>query len=293
MAGAIAVTSAPGVVRHAGRVTVVVASRNRRDQLLATLPRHEGPVVLVDNASTDRSADAVAAGLPDVDVVRLSRNIGAAARTVGVHRAGTPYVAFADDDSWWEPGSLSRAVALLDAHPRTALLAARVLVGDEARTDPVSEAMATAPLGTAAGAPGPAVLGFLACSVIIRRDAYLSVGGFAPLLHVYGEEALLALDLAAAGWRLAYADELVVHHHPSEAGRAPLARRQQEHRNALLTAVLRRRPAVVAATATRLLRTPDGRAALRASVPLLPAACVHRRRLPPPVEAAATVLERT
>ena len=36
-----------------GDVTVVVASRNRRTDLLASLPRHEAPVVLVDNASTD------------------------------------------------------------------------------------------------------------------------------------------------------------------------------------------------------------------------------------------------
>ena len=34
-------------------VTVVVASLNRRDELLGTLARHEAPVVLVDNGHTD------------------------------------------------------------------------------------------------------------------------------------------------------------------------------------------------------------------------------------------------
>ena len=90
--------------------TVVVASQNRREELLTTLPRHEAPVVLVDNASTDGTAEAVRAAHPEVTVIALDRNVGARARTVGVRRAGTPFVAFADDDSWWAPGDLARAV---------------------------------------------------------------------------------------------------------------------------------------------------------------------------------------
>ena len=80
-------------------VTVVVASRNRRADLLATLPRHEAPVILVDNGSTDGTVDAVRAAHPQVTVLPLERNEGAAARTRGVASAGTEFVAFADDDS--------------------------------------------------------------------------------------------------------------------------------------------------------------------------------------------------
>ena len=71
---------------------------------------------------------------------------------------------------------------------------------------------------------GPAVLGFLACAVVVRRDAFLAAGGFQPRLHVYGEEALLAMDLAAAGWLLSYAPELTVRHLPRPAGRDSGAR---------------------------------------------------------------------
>jgi len=61
------------------RVTVVVASRNRRADLLASLPRHEAPVILVDNGSTDGSADRTAATVPSLDPLS-TRITGASCR---------------------------------------------------------------------------------------------------------------------------------------------------------------------------------------------------------------------
>jgi GT2 family glycosyltransferase len=279
----------PHAVRsETDQVTVVVATRNRRDRLLETLPRHAAPVILVDNGSSDGSPAAIRWAFPDVDVVTLGENRAAAARNVGVERATTPYVAFADDDSYWTPGSLVRAAALMDRYPRAGLLTARVLVGPGARVDPVSEAMAAAPLGVPDDAPGPSVLGFLACAVVVRRDAFLAAGGFRPELRVYGEEALLAMDLAAAGWRLSYTPELTVRHLPVITGRDSSARRRMEARNRLLTALLRRPPAVVARTAAAAWR--DDPAAIADAARLLPWVLRGRRRLPDEVEAALVAL---
>jgi len=266
-------------------VTVVVAARNRLDRLRETVPRHRAPVVLVDNAS-DEPLD-----LPGVELVRLPENLGAAARNVGVGRARTPYVAFADDDSWWEPGSLARAAALMRRYPRVGLLTARVLVGADRRLDPVSAGMGAAPLGTPPDAPGPSVLGFLACAVIVRREAFLTAGGFQPRLFVYGEEALLAMDMAAAGWHLSYVPGLTVRHLPEPGGRDPRARRRIETRNRVLTALLRRPPAVAAREVGSALRTDP--AGLAGVVKHLPWALRQRRPLPPGVEEAARRLSPT
>ncbi|WP_345187522.1 glycosyltransferase family 2 protein, partial [Actinomadura verrucosospora] len=241
-------------------VTIVVVTRDRAPELRRSLGHHTAPVIVADNASGDGTAAvAEAAG---ATVLRLPANRGAAARNAGAQLAATRYIAFADDDSWWAPGALERAAGILDAHPRTALLAAKVLVGEEERVDPVSERMARAELGRPEGLPGPAILGFLACSVVVRRDAFLDAGGFSGVLHFGGEEELLALDLAAAGWGLAYVPDLVVHHHPSAAGPGPAARRRRQARNRVLTAWLRRPLPAVARTAASALASREGRAGL-------------------------------
>jgi N-acetylglucosaminyl-diphospho-decaprenol L-rhamnosyltransferase len=272
-------------------VTVVVATRNRRPELLGTLGHHEAPVVVVDNASDDGTPAAVAAGYPGVEVVCLERNLGAAARNVGAICTESRYVAFADDDSYWEPGALARAAEILDLHPGTALVAATVLVGTEGRLDPVSAEMARGLLGTPPGTPGPAILGFLACAVMVRRNAFLGVGGFAPLLHQYGEEGLLAMDLAAAGWHLSYVAELRVRHFPSGSQRDPAARRRREERNRVLTHVLRRPLPQAAEVVGQALATRAGRRGLLDAARLLPAALRDRHRVPAEVESALRVLE--
>jgi GT2 family glycosyltransferase len=269
----------------------VVASRDRRFDLARTLPCHEAPVILVDNGSSDGTVAFVGATLPAVTVLSLPTNRGAPARNVGVRLADTPYVAFADDDSWWEAGSLARAVEVLDAHPRAALVAARVLVGADDVEDPICAAMAAAPLGRATDLPGPSVLGFLACAVVVRRSAFLEVGGFDDVVFFGGEEERVALDLAAAGWGMSYVPELVVHHHPSPS-RDPHSRTVQNQRNRLLLAVLRRPWGVVAREVARVARSgPVGRAALRAAVRRSPQALRARRHLPAAVEAGRRALD--
>ncbi|MEU4510256.1 glycosyltransferase [Nonomuraea wenchangensis] len=274
------------------RVTVVVASKDRLRALARTLPRHPRPVILVDNGSTDGTVGFVRKHFPDVQVVEAGENLGAPARNVGVRLAETPYVAFADDDSWWAPGALGRAADVLDAHPRLAVLGARVLVGTEERLDPVSERMAHSPLGAEPDLPGPSVLSFLACGAVVRREAFLEAGGFDDVIFFFGEEERLAMDLAAHGWGLAYVDDVVAHHHPSPS-RDPRGRQVLAARNSVLTAVLRRPWTVVARRLFAALRRgPAGWEGLRTAVPRLPRALAARRALPPAVERDRRLLER-
>ncbi len=275
-----------------GPLSIVVITRNRWADLQRSIQRHEAPVIVVDNGSSDGTPELVRSHFPQVEVVALKENRGAVARNIGVARARTPYVAFSDDDSWWSPGALGRAVQAFEAHPRLGLLAGRMLVGPDEREDPICDLMARSPLGTQPDLPGPSVLGFLACGAVVRRSAYLAAGGFDEVVFFGGEEERLALDLATLGWGLSYVSDVVGHHHPSSA-RDPRCRQALVARNRLLKLALRRPWRVVAREVAACLRGgPAGRAALWHAVPMLPRAIYHRRVVPPEVEAARLTLDR-
>ena len=271
-------------------MSVVVMTRNRWSDLERSMVHHDAPVVVVDNGSTDGTPEQLARRFPHAEVVRLDRNLGAAARNLGVERSASPYVAFADDDSWWEPGALGRAAELLDAHPHVAVLAARMLVGAPGTLEPLCEVLARSPLGTHGDEPGPRVLGFIACGAVVRRSAFLEAGGFDEVVFFAGEEERLALDLAAAGWVLCYAPDVVARHLPSEH-RGIRRRHVRVARNAVLTAVMRRPWGQVLRVAVRVSRQPYGVAGLAASLPRLRMAVRARRPLPAPVEAMVRALQ--
>ncbi len=272
------------------RVGIAVTTRQRRDVLLSTLEKlralpQRPPIVVVDNGSRDGTAAAVRRRFPDVVVRRLDGNHGAAARTVAAELLDTPVVAFADDDSWWAPDALDLIADAFDRHPRLGLLAGRVLVGDEEKLDPTCVAMRESPLRDGS-ALGPRVLGFVACGAAVRREAFLAVGGFERRLGIGGEESLLSIDLAAAGWELRYFDAAVAHHHPDASGPRS-GRKAVMLRNALWTLWLRR-PGRIAAAGTMhalaRLGDADARRGLAAALRQAPWALRNRRSVPAAVE---------
>lgn len=287
-------TDAPAAgdrLHRADDVTVVVMTRNRRDDLLRTLRRltalPERPhVLVVDNGSDDGTAAAVRAAHADVQVMALDHNAGVAARNAAARAADTPYIAFNDDDSWWAPGALPRAAAVLDRHPRIAAVTAHIVVEPDGRDDPTSLEMRDSPVSGDPDLPGIGVLGFLACAVAVRRDAFLAVGGFDERLHFSGEEELLAIDLAAAGWELRYVPEIRVHHQPSPA-RDTAWRLRRGVRNALWTLWLRRPAGSAVRRSWRLLTSTTPRVAVTALVEAaagLPWVLRDRRVVPARVE---------
>jgi len=270
--------------------TVVVATRNRAglvvDNVRRLLEQSDGwPVIVVDDASDDDTSARLQDCYGDeITLVRLRHNARAAARNEGVKLATTDLIAFADDDSWWAPGALRRAAAVFDTDDRVALVAATMIMEPAHVPAPIVESFRGSALPSTVH--GPSVLGFLACGAVVRRAAFVGVGGFHPLLGIGGEEALLAMDLRAAGWTLVHVPEVVAHHQSATTGR--------EHRaatviyNELVVQWLRRPLRTALATTVQATRTAatdaESRRALRRlvseTIPLLR----DRRPLPDDVE---------
>jgi GT2 family glycosyltransferase len=281
----------------------VIASRDRCTELIPVIERlldtTSCPIILVDNASQDDSVKTAERLIPRsanrLQVVALSDNLGAVGRNVGVAESRTPYVAFCDDDSWWDPDATSIAEALFGEHPTVALLAGRTEVWPERRDDPLVAMLAASPLGRDPALPGPSILGFLACSAMVRKVAFEGVGGFSPLLHFRGEERLLSWDLAANGWDLCFCPELIAHHQPSRVRPTSSEQNARSLRNDVLTTWLRRPLPQCTGAAARLARAAVSDVAhakaFGEAMRLLPKVVRERRTLPDDIEQSVRLLD--
>jgi len=107
------------------RLSVVVLSWNTRDLLEACLralfasdPPEPFEVILVDNASEDGSADAVARGFPQAVLVRNGMNEGyARGNNIGLRRCRGAYLLLLNSDTEVRPGALRTLTDFMDAEP--------------------------------------------------------------------------------------------------------------------------------------------------------------------------------
>lgn len=195
-------------------------------------------IIAVDNGSTDTTIDILKSYGDQVEVVATGKNIGGASRNTGVVYATTEYIAFADDDTVWAPGSLAKVVEYFKKYPKLAVINAKILVGDEHRLDPISKEMAESPLKDKDDLPGHVLLSFMGGATAIRRKAYLDAGGYERKLFLGGEEELLASEVIRRGGEMRYIEDVVVYHYPSNQSAAKL--RPYGIRNALWFAWRRR-----------------------------------------------------
>ncbi|NJM96625.1 MAG: glycosyltransferase family 2 protein [Phormidesmis sp. RL_2_1] len=105
-------------------VSVIIPTYNRRHLiepaiqgvLDQTYETYE--LIVVDDASVDGTADWVETHYPWARLIRLERNIGAAAaRNVGIRAAKGELIAFLDSDDYWDAGYLSAQVGALAKNP--------------------------------------------------------------------------------------------------------------------------------------------------------------------------------
>jgi hypothetical protein len=114
---------------------VIIVSFNTRNDLLACLdslaagrPRDLRQVVVVDNASSDGSADAVRAAFPSVAVIALDRNAGfAAANNAGIRATTAPLILLLNSDTIVPPGAIDAMVARLASRADAAVLGPRLV----------------------------------------------------------------------------------------------------------------------------------------------------------------------
>jgi GT2 family glycosyltransferase len=200
--------------------TLIVCSVNRFDRLarlfaslkLQTFQDFE--VTLVDQNPDDRLVPIVAdfAGSFKINHIRSPKGLSLA-RNRGIAVSKAEFVAFPDDDCWYQPTTLENVVAILNSHPAIDVATGRTL--DDRGIPSVS------PTGTERVKITRS--NYLRCgnsnAIFLRRQVLDVIGGFDERLGVgaatpfqSGEEADLLLRALGAGRSLVYFPEILVHH---------------------------------------------------------------------------------
>ncbi len=119
-------------------LSVVVLNWNTRALVLACLsalfaetPRHAREVIVVDNGSTDGSADAVAAAFPTVRLIRNPENrLYSVGNNQGAFAAAGEFVCTLNSDTEVRPGALDQLVDFLRANAGHGAVAPRLVDPD-------------------------------------------------------------------------------------------------------------------------------------------------------------------
>lgn len=225
------------------RLTVVILNWNGLADTracLASLQRCETPagwqtdLMVVDNASTDGSVEAVRREFPAVDVVALDKNyMFAGGNNRGIARAlerGADGIMLLNNDTEADPGLLARLVEVMDREPKSAVA-------------PLIHFAAPPDLIWYAGATCVPALGFAAhrglrkrdrgqyreveetgyltgCCLLAPRAAWQEVGGLDESYYIYAEDSDWSLRARAAGWRLLFVPQAKLAHKVSASSGA-------------------------------------------------------------------------
>lgn len=109
-------------------VSVIIPAYNARayvmEAIRSVLAQQHEPleILLIDDGSTDGTADLVAAEAPRVRIIRQANGGVAAARNTGLQAATGEFITFLDADDGWFPGKLRAQLDYLQAHPEVGLV---------------------------------------------------------------------------------------------------------------------------------------------------------------------------
>jgi N-acetylglucosaminyl-diphospho-decaprenol L-rhamnosyltransferase len=232
------------------RLSAIIVSFNTREKTLRCLSAlfSDAPTVetiVVDNGSTDGSADAIEARYPAVSVVRSSVNLGfSAANNLAIRQATADLILLLNSDAYIGTGAVAALIEFLEANPKVAAVGPQLsnLDGSLQRSCfkfPGPGRSALDFLLVTAAVPNHRKLGdyrawphdsnrivdfVTGACMLIRRSALDDVGLLDENFFFYFEEADWCLRATRAGWLIAFTPTARVLHEGGGSGKArPLA----------------------------------------------------------------------
>ena len=194
------------------RATVVITTRNRRDDLLkaiaSALAQTAKPEVLViDDGSTDDTSAVVAREFPSVRLHRSEKSLGLVVQRNRAARLATAPVIFSlDDDAVFSTPRIVEDTLCDFEHSRVGAVAIPYV---DVNLSPAIHQQAPEPEGVYA------TYDFKGTAHAVRRDVFLALGGYREILVHQSEEEDYCIRMLHAGWITRCGNAGPIHHFES------------------------------------------------------------------------------
>ncbi|MBV1695586.1 MAG: glycosyltransferase family 2 protein [Hyphomicrobiales bacterium] len=271
-------------------VSIIIVSYNTRQMTLDCLAsiaretRASHEVIVVDNNSSDGSADAIAAHAPWASLIRRSDNLGfARANNLAAERARGRFMLLLNPDTVILDHAIDRLLAFADRRPDAMIWGGRTNFADGSLNAtncfraPSAWSLFCRATGLAAAFPHNPVLNseeyggwtrdreravdiVTGCFLLIETATWRTLGGFDPAFYMYGEEVDLCLRARRIGAAPRVTPDATIIHHGG-ASEITRANKMVKVLTAKSTLIRRHWPAVMKPVGLALLAAwPAGRA---------------------------------
>ena len=225
-------------------VALIILNWNRRQdtlRCLASLERNSYPdidIIVVENASTDDTVEAVRAAHPEVRIIENPANLGyAGGNNTGIEaalRENYEYILVLNNDTIVDPDAIARLVRLAERHPEAGIVAPVICYLDDPervwaaggtidwQRGHVASSYLNAPVSDVPRNPFTTehVTG---CCMLLRAEAIRKAGLINPRFFLYFEETEWCVRIARAGFRIMVEPSARIWHaiHPDEREGSP------------------------------------------------------------------------
>jgi len=221
-------------------ISAILVSYNTRQMTLDSLQALAGElagisaeIIVVDNASSDGSADAIRAAFPQIKVMQCGWNAGfGVANNLAMKEAKGRYLLLINTDAFVRPGAVRELTGYLDRHPKAALVGPRLLNADGSLQPscyrfPSPWRAWAENLYISAMFGNDSSLGdyrhwahdrerivdwVVGACCLVRREVYEQVGGFDERFFMYAEETDWQRRMRVAGWEIGFTPAAQVMH---------------------------------------------------------------------------------
>lgn len=259
-------------------VSVVIVNWNAREYLRRCLrslalhgPSRPSETIVVDNASTDGSAEAVACEFPQVRLIRNPDNLGfAKANNIGVAASSGRYVCFVNSDVELLPGCIDRLLEYCEENEGVGMVGPLILGSDgrlqrSCRGFPSVWNMLCRALALDTAFPRARLFSgysmrhwaqdslrpvdiLTGCFWLVRRSAMDEVGLLDEAFFIYGEDMDWCKRFRVQGWPVLFVPSArAIHHGGASSSNAPIRFYLERHKADLQYWRKHHRPPAVAA----------------------------------------------